>query len=82
MDFKVGRTKNGITAMQLDVKIKGLQLDIFKEGFSQAADAVSSILKDMLVAQPEVATQLSKYAPLIMNMQLRMDDIRVVIGKG
>ncbi|QFR38879.1 polyribonucleotide nucleotidyltransferase [Candidatus Gracilibacteria bacterium 28_42_T64] len=82
MDFKVARTKNGITAMQLDVKIKGLKLDIFKEGFAQSSEAIEYILERMLLAQPEVATELSKYAPLIMNMQVKENDIKIVIGKG
>lgn len=82
MDFKVARTKNGITAMQLDVKIKGLKMEIFKEGFAQSHGAVEYILENMLKAQPEVATELSKYAPLIMNMQIKSDDIRIVIWKG
>jgi polyribonucleotide nucleotidyltransferase len=82
MDFKVARTKNGITAMQLDVKIKGLKMEIFKEGFAQSHGAVEYILENMLKAQPEVAPELSKYAPLIMNMQIKENDIRVVIGKG
>ena len=48
MDFKVGRTKNGITAMQLDVKIKGLSMDVFRQGFAQANTAVDEILDAML----------------------------------
>ena len=82
MDFKVGRTEKGITAMQLDVKIKGLKLDIFKEGFAQAEEATNYIRTEMLKSQPEVATSLSKYAPLIMNMQVKEEQIKVVIGKG
>lgn len=82
MDFKVARTKNGITAMQLDVKIKGLKMDIFKEGFAQSHGAVEYILENMLKAQPQVASELSKYAPLIMNMEIKVDDIRIVIWKG
>lgn len=82
MDFKVWRTQKGITAMQLDVKIKGLKLDIFREWFAQAKQATDYIREEMLKAQPHVATQLSKYAPLIMNMEIKVDDIRVVIGKG
>lgn len=82
MDFKVGRTKKGITAMQLDVKIKWLKLEIFKEGFAQAQTATEYIEQAMLKAQPEVAKELSKYAPLIMNMQIKEDEIKVVIGKG
>lgn len=81
MDFKVARTKNGITAMQLDVKIKGLKMNIFKEGFAQSHGAVEYILENMLKSQPKVAEELSKYAPLIMNMEVKVDDIRIVIGK-
>jgi polyribonucleotide nucleotidyltransferase len=81
MDFKVARTKNGITAMQLDVKIKGLKMNIFKEGFAQSHSAVEYILENMLKSQPKVAEELSKYAPLIMNMEVKVDDIRIVIGK-
>lgn len=82
MDFKVARTKNGITAMQLDVKIKGLSLEIFKEGFAQSTLAIDYILEKMLLSQPTVSPELSKYAPLIMNMQIKEEQIKAVIGKG
>jgi polyribonucleotide nucleotidyltransferase len=79
MDFKVARTKNGITAMQLDVKIKGLKMDVFREAFEQSKGAISYILERMLMVQPKVAEKLSPYAPLIMNIQIPVDKIRVVI---
>ncbi|MCH2189075.1 polyribonucleotide nucleotidyltransferase [Candidatus Gracilibacteria bacterium] len=82
MDFKVGRTKNGITAMQLDVKIKGLSMDVFRQGFAQANTAVDEILDAMLGVIPEVAPKLSPYAPLIMSMQVPEDKISAIIGKG
>ena len=81
MDFKVARTKNGITAMQLDVKIKGLSMDVFREAFKQSETAISYILWEMLSVQGEVASQLSPYAPLIMSMQIKEEQIKVVIGK-
>jgi len=81
MDFKVARTKNGITAMQLDVKIKGLSLKVFEEAFTQWWVASLSIMDEMLKAQPGVSPTLSPYAPLIMSMKIAEEQIRTVIGK-
>ncbi|MDQ7022742.1 MAG: polyribonucleotide nucleotidyltransferase [Candidatus Gracilibacteria bacterium] len=82
MDLKVTRTKTGITALQMDMKVKGLSMKIFEEAFSQSETAVSGILDDMLKAQPKVASELSKYAPLILTMQIPVAKISAVIGKG
>lgn len=82
MDFKVARTKKGITAMQLDVKIKGLKMQIFEEAFAQGKEASEYILAEMLKTQPKVAEKLSPYAPLIMSIQVPEEKIREVIGKG
>ena len=82
MDLKVTRTKTGITALQMDMKIKGLSMNIFSEAFAQSETAVNWILDDMLKVQPEVATELSKYAPLILTVQIPVDKISTVIGKG
>jgi polyribonucleotide nucleotidyltransferase len=81
MDFKLTRSKNGITALQLDVKIKGLSMNIFKEAFAQGNEATDFIMERMLEIQPEVNTQLSQYAPLIMNIQIKENEIKKVIGK-
>lgn len=81
MDFKVARTQKGITAMQLDVKIKGLKMEIFREAFAQSRWAISYILEKMLEVQPKVAEKLSPYAPLILNIQVPVDKISAVIGK-
>ncbi len=81
MDFKVARTKKGITAMQLDVKIKWLSMEVFKEAFAQSEKSVAYILEEMLKAQKEVAEKLSPYAPLILTMQVPVDKIATVIGK-
>lgn len=82
MDFKVARSKNGITAMQMDVKIKGLQMKVFEEAFEQAKWSCEYIMDAMLVAQPEVAKQLSPYAPLIMSIKVPEEKIREIIGRG
>ena len=82
MDFKVARTKNWVTAMQLDVKVKGLSMQVFKEAFAQWEEASMHIMDEMLKSQPTVATELSQYAPLIMNIDIPVDKIRGVIGKG
>ena len=82
MDFKVARTSEGITAMQLDVKIKGLKMEVFEKAFAQGQEASEFILGKMLETQGEVAKELSPYAPLIMSMMVPEEKIREVIGKG
>lgn len=82
MDFKVARTQAGITAMQLDVKIKGLKMEVFEKAFAQAQEACETILEGMLKAQAEVSPSLSPYAPLIMSLQVPEAKIREVIGRG
>ena len=82
MDFKVTRTHTWITAMQLDVKIKWLSMNVFREAFAQSKWAVDYILEEMLKAQPKVAESLSPYAPLILTMQVPVDKISTVIGRG
>ena len=81
MDFKVARTKNWITAMQLDVKIKWLKLDIFKEILEKSDNAINHILEEMLKIQPNVAPNLSPYAPLIMSIQIKEEQIKIIIWK-
>ncbi|MCH8518737.1 polyribonucleotide nucleotidyltransferase [Candidatus Gracilibacteria bacterium] len=81
MDFKVARTKNGITAMQLDVKIKGLSMKVFEEAFTQGEEASMFILGEMLKTQSEIGA-LSPYAPLIMSLKVPEAQIRTLIGKG
>lgn len=82
MDFKVAMTPNGITAMQLDVKIAWLSMEVFENAFSQARSSINYILDEMLKVQPSVALNLSPYAPLIMNVFVPVEKIREVIGKG
>ncbi len=82
MDFKVARTASGITAMQLDVKIKGLEMEVFERAFDQWKEASEHILSEMLKTQGEVVKELSPYAPLIMNLKVNEDKISPIIGKG
>lgn len=82
MDFKVAGTKTGITALQLDIKVKGLRLDIFKTAFEQAKRARMKVLDAMLATLPEPRKELSPYAPLISSIQIKKEQIRDVIGRG
>lgn len=83
MDFKVGGTKNGITAIQMDLKIDGLTYDVIKEAFEKTYTARMYILNEiMLKAIPEVRPELSKYAPKVQSIRIHPDKIREVIGSG
>jgi polyribonucleotide nucleotidyltransferase len=82
MDFKVAATKNGITALQMDIKLTGLSLDIMKEAIAQAGTALTFILAEMAKTIAEPRAHLSKYAPLIETIHINPDFIRDVIGKG
>jgi len=81
MDFKVARSKNGITAMQMDVKIKWLKMEVFEKAFVQWEEASMFILDKMLEIIPKVSPRLSRFAPLIMNIKVPVDKIREIIGK-
>ena len=83
MDFKVGGTKKGITAIQVDIKIDGLTLDIIKEAFEKTEKARNYILEEvMLKAIPHYRDHVSKYAPKQCSMIIPVDKIREVIGSG
>ncbi len=83
MDFKVGGTKKGITAIQMDLKIDGLTPEIIKTALEQTRDARYYILDEvMLKAIPQVRENLSPYAPKIINITIPVDKIRDVIGSG
>lgn len=81
MDFKVARTPSWITAMQLDVKIKWLSMQVFREAFAQSKEAVTYILWEMLKVVPEVNKSLSPYAPRILSIVVPVEKIREIIGK-
>ena len=82
MDFKVAGTTQGITALQMDIKIKGITEDILKQALAQAHDARKEILDNMLGAISEVRPELSKYAPKFATMRIEVEKIKEVIGKG
>ena len=80
MDFKVAGTEQGITSIQMDIKIEGLDLKIMEEALEKARKGRLHILKEMARALPSARTELSKYAPRIFTMQIKPDKIGDVIG--
>ena len=82
MDFKVAGTRDGITALQMDIKIKGITKDILKESLAQAHDAREEILDVMESIISEPRKELSKYAPKIKMIDIRPEQIKDVIGRG
>lgn len=82
MDFKVAGTKNGITALQMDVKIKGISEKILKEALEKAKEARLEILDLMEKTLPKPRPQLSPFAPRILTLQINPEKIREVIGPG
>ncbi len=82
MDFKVAGTKDGITAMQMDIKIDGIPMDVLTQALEQARVGRLHILDKMLAALPEPRTTLSKYAPKIETVSVPVDRIGEIIGPG
>ena len=83
MDFKVGGTKNGITAIQVDIKNDGLTYEIIEEAFERTKNARAYILDEIMLKQiSEPRKEISKYAPSIINTTIKVDKIRDVIGPG
>ncbi len=83
MDFKVGGTEKGITAIQVDIKVDGLSYDIIKEAFEKTRIARKHILEDvMLPVLDKPRTDISPYAPRIVSTQIKVDKIKDVIGTG
>lgn len=82
MDFKVAGTKNGITALQMDIKVTGITKNIFEEALAQAHKARLEILDNMLACIPSPREQLSPYAPKIAMTNIDPDKIKDVIGPG
>ncbi|MDQ0161782.1 polyribonucleotide nucleotidyltransferase [Aeribacillus alveayuensis] len=80
MDFKVAGTEKGVTALQMDIKIKGLSREILEEALNQAKKGRLEILKSMLETIQEPRKELSKYAPKILSITINPDKIRDVIG--
>lgn len=82
MDFKVAGSKVGVTAMQMDIKIKGIPMEVMRQALNQAKEARLFILEKMLAAIPEPRTKLSKYAPKIVQLSIPQDRIGELIGPG
>jgi polyribonucleotide nucleotidyltransferase len=82
MDFKVAGTSDGITALQMDIKIAGVTFDILRDALSQAKDARMTILGKMRDAIAEPRAELSPFAPRISQIQIDTEKIGAVIGKG
>ena len=83
MDFKVGGTKNGITAIQVDIKVDGLSYKIIEEAFARTRKARQYILDEIMLKQiAEPREEVSKYAPKILTMNIKTDKIKDVIGTG
>jgi polyribonucleotide nucleotidyltransferase len=82
MDFKIAGTKNGVTAIQLDVKIDGITLQMIKESLFLAKKSRNEILNKMSQIIPAPRQQLSPFAPVILTLQINPDKIREVIGPG
>ena len=82
MDFKVAGTTNGITALQMDIKIQGITKEIMQVALAQAKEARMHILGKMQEAMSEAKTEVSNFAPRLFTMKINPDKIRDVIGKG
>jgi DNA polymerase III epsilon subunit family exonuclease len=82
MDFKVTGTRDGITALQMDIKVKGINEAIIRQGLAQALRARLFILDKMVEVIPETRGQMSDFAPRITTIKINPDRIRDIIGKG
>jgi len=82
MDFKVAGTKDGITALQMDIKIQGITREIMSTALDQARDGRLHILDEMNKVLSETRGEMSEWAPTIMTMKIDPEKIRDVIGKG
>lgn len=82
MDFKVAGTKEGITALQMDIKITGITISIMKQALAQAKIGLLHILSEMNGAISTVSEELSANAPMMINIKINKDKIRDIIGPG
>jgi len=82
MDFKIAGTAEGITAIQMDVKVEGISREIIKDALEKGKKARIEILKEIKKTIPEPRKELSPYAPRIITIQINPDKIREVIGPG
>lgn len=82
MDFKVAGTNNGVTALQMDIKINGITAEIMQQALAQAKEGRLHILKVMHETLDKPRSEMSEYAPRIITIRISPDKIRDVIGKG
>ena len=82
MDFKVAGTDDGITALQMDIKVKGITVEIMKAALAQAKEGRAHIMGKLLEVIDKPRAEVSKYAPRIHKMMIDPEKIREVIGKG
>jgi polyribonucleotide nucleotidyltransferase len=82
MDFKVAGTRDGITALQMDIKVKGLTHEILAQALEQAREARLFVLDKMLAVLPRPRSEMSTYAPRITTIMINPDKIRDIIGPG
>ncbi|MGI8829336.1 MAG: polyribonucleotide nucleotidyltransferase [Candidatus Limnocylindria bacterium] len=82
MDFKVTGTAEGVTALQMDIKVTGINEQIIRDGLAKARTARLFILERMTTVMPEARTEMSAYAPRITTIKINPEKIRDIIGKG
>ena len=82
MDFKVTGTRDGITALQMDIKVQGINEAIIRDGLKQALAARLEILDKMTAVMPEARSDMSDFAPRITTIKINPEKIREIIGKG
>ncbi len=82
MDFKIIGTENGVTAVQMDTKTKGLSMDVVKQTFAQSKEARLQVIAKMKEAIAEPRTEMSKYAPRVVQIKVPTDKIGEIIGPG
>ena len=82
MDFKVTGTAKGVTAVQMDIKIHGIDREILSAALSQAREGRMHIMNEMLAEIPAPRAELSKWAPRILTLQVDPDKVRIIIGPG
>ena len=82
MDFKVTGTRDGVTALQMDIKVQGISEAIIRDGLKQALAARLTILDKMAEVLPEARADMSDFAPRIITIKINPEKIRDIIGKG
>ncbi len=82
MDFKVTGTRDGVTALQMDIKVRGISEAIIRDGLAHAREARLTILDKMTETLPSARTEMSEFAPRIISIKINPEKIREIIGKG